>query len=156
MVASDPVDAVIAEPGRAAEVRQRIVSLPDWDVDRNDDDPVWIRPITKFPEITKVAEIDTACELTEELVTIGMSTPVYTAQNAVRLDAVLHYLDRRGELFDPEGWYGNDVPVVVRWIDGWLVVDGNHRAISDRLMHRSFTAIVAELSPHPVSSSHAE
>lgn len=53
-----------------------------------------------------------------------------TQGEGVRLDAIAHYLQSE-ELFDEDGWFGNDIPVVhLRRDKTYTVRDGNHRILA--------------------------
>ena len=67
------------------------------------------------------------------LVDISKITSTWQGEG-IRLDAVAWYLKNRTGLFDPEGWFGNDYPVLIARPDGTFTVrDGNHRVIADKL-----------------------
>lgn len=135
----------------ADELRTRVSGLPEWSAG-GDDDPNWIRPIPELGVVTPVPpaavpfwgciEVDPDDAAT---VTITPDTPIYSAQDSLRLDTLAYYLDNRDELWDPDSWYGTDLPVVTPWEDGYLVLDGNHRTHADRMMGRPTLACLATI-----------
>lgn len=144
-------------PASPEEVRDLVASLPTWSVDL-DDDPEWVRNTVDFgfakPMVDEEDErrmdslvkvlADLNCELNPKPVDMIDSAKIlYSSQPFVRLDALLHYM-QTSELFDPDGWYGNNHPVLAPWKDGYLVLDGTHRALAARLMGVPCPAIVLE------------
>lgn len=134
----------------ADTLRTRVTGLPEWQGDEKDED--WIIPLQEFEGL--IAYIDPyadtwnhwrSLEATETMVTITPDTPVYTGQDSLRLDTLVHYLDHRDELWDPDGWFGTDHPVVVPWENGYRVFDGNHRTTADRITGRPTLAYLAKI-----------
>lgn len=67
------------------------------------------------------------------LVAVEKITSTWQSEG-IRLDALAWYLEHRLELFDPEGWFDNDYPVLIARPDGTFTIrDGNHRIIADKL-----------------------
>lgn len=135
----------------ATELRTRVSGLPEWNPE-SDEDPNWIRPLSELGVVTPVPSADVPfwghIEVDPDdadTVTITPDTPLYSAQDALRLDTLAHYLDDRDNLWDPDGWYGTDHPVVTPWEDGYLVLDGNHRTHADRMMGRPTLAYLATI-----------
>lgn len=57
-----------------------------------------------------------------------------TQTNGVCLDIVGHYLRTPDDVFDPDGWFGNEIPVLIRRADGtYTIRDGNHRCLAAKL-----------------------
>lgn len=150
-----PAAAALLEPeaagpayGRDADaLRAHVAALPEWRPDL-DDDPAWVRPMGEFAVIDPLRHsplLAAEVTVTEESAVIDAGARIYTRQLFARLDAIAHYLDARDELFDPDGLYGTDHPVVLPWQDGYVALDGNHRLIADRLMGRPTRVIIAEL-----------
>lgn len=135
-------------PRTAAGLKTYSASLPTWDED-DDEDPNWIVPMYEFEGI--ITALDPWGEYaaddvwpTEATVIITPDTPIYSAQDSLRLDALVHYLDDRDTLFDRDAWFGTDHPVVLPYEDGYQVLDGNHRTTADRITGRSTLAYLAE------------
>lgn len=123
-----------------------VAGLPPWQSDL-DDDPLWVRPMAELgllrpAPLTRSAD---GLQITEEVVRVEPGTPLHSRQPLIRLDALLHYVQHPEVLFDPEGWLGTDLPVLLPGTGGFLVLDGNHRCAADRLCRRSTTALLARV-----------
>lgn len=72
-----------------------------------------------YPEFMPVRDVD-------------LSKVVSTTQDeGVCLNIVHWYLTSPEELYDKDGWFGNDIPVLIERPDGTFTVrDGNHRCIA--------------------------
>lgn len=79
-----------------------------------------------------------AVELDPRLIT-------YSSQRVLRSDVLSHYMSS-SDLFDPDGWYGTNHPVVVKWKGAYLVLDGNHRVLADRLCGRTSRVLLTSAS----------
>lgn len=121
------------------DLRAHVASLPTWDY-VDDEDPTWVRPVEEvagLPCLSPEEQADPALHALRAAATNGgrkvpvrdvaLADVVAFAQEHVRLDALTHYLDPAAPLFDPDGWYGNAVPMLGRWRGGLLVLDGTHR-----------------------------
>jgi hypothetical protein len=54
-----------------------------------------------------------------------------TQGEGVCINIVHWYITRPDELYDEDGWFGNDIPVLIERPDGTFTVrDGNHRTIA--------------------------
>lgn len=139
------------------EIQKLVTSLTGWSPDL-DDDPNWLRDPTDFGFLRPVATKEDSRALSELTIAaseldfenvvypteeIPPDAVLYSGQAYIRLDALWHYM-QTSELFDIDGWYGNDKPVVARWKDGYMVFDGNHRALAAKLMGRRCSVVVVQ------------
>lgn len=98
---------------------------------------VYVVPIAEFGfQLTRLDERISFPDYedgTHTPVLVPIEKIIYSTQfEGIRLDAVAWYL-KNTKLFDPEGWFGNDVPVLVRHGMHYIACDGNHRIIADLL-----------------------
>jgi hypothetical protein len=127
------------------DVLALVESLPAWQ-DGLDDDPVWLRPVEAVgltvdtePLTVSRASLASIAAGTWPARPVAVDLVTATGQARVRLDAVAHYLRRPGVLFDPDGWYGQHLPVLFQRPDGThRVLDGTHRVAAARIRHDSF------------------
>lgn len=117
-----------------------VAALPPWDPDL-DDDPAWVRPVSQLglkwsPAIPGLRVPEAGALPAPHLV--ETSSIRYCSQERVRLDALVHYLVADAPPFDPEGWFGNDHPLLVSIEDRSLrVLDGTHRIGAAIITRRS-------------------
>jgi hypothetical protein len=125
---------------------QHVESLPEWDP-MKDDDPNWVFPAKAFGwvnpmkigEATPYLEYCAGLDFTlDRVMEIDPNWVAYSGQQYIRLDAVYHYLTF-SDLFDQEGLFDNDLPVIAEWDDAYVVFDGNHRLTADKLLGRRST-----------------
>jgi hypothetical protein len=125
-------------------IREAVATLPVWDP-KIDEDPNWLYSITYYG-MEQLARGEIHKELVRRIgwglennqhhdVTLDPKQIKYVNQPHIRLDALKHYLDS-SELFDKDGWYGTEIPVVTHWKKGYAVFDGTHRVIANQLMGR--------------------
>lgn len=135
-----------------ADLAALVASLPPWNYDL-DDDPVWMRPVTDYG-FERIPEDRSAGLLGARRVAASMNYAVteaveidptlirYAGQPLINLWALNAYVANRATLVDPDGWFGNDHPVVTPFEDGYAVLDGTHRVAADRLAGRLTRAYV--------------
>ena len=123
----------------AASILALAASTPAFD-DPDQWAAAWVLPITEFGlSINTTASVTPTSEwnfTTAVAVWVPVAQVTSSAQpGGVRLDALAHYLSRpASELFDRDGWFGNDHPVLIARSDGtYTVRDGNHRVIAAML-----------------------
>lgn len=125
-----------------ADVLALVRALPDWSRDE-DDDPAWVWPVEAvglspkgedLPE-SVVHQVNTLDIEDDRPVEVSVADIRFTAQSSLRLDALAHYVTAgQFDLFDRDGWYGNDHPVLAAWPDGtYQVLDGCHRTGAAKL-----------------------
>ena len=112
----------------------------DWENETDDDFAErFVRPVSEFgmavrldepewpesqwyPELMPVREV--------ELSKITSSTQT----EGVVISIVHWYITHPGELYDKDGWFGNEIPVLIERPDGTFTMrDGNHRCIAAML-----------------------
>jgi hypothetical protein len=65
-----------------------------------------------------------------------------TQGEGVCINIVHWYITRPDELYDEDGWFGNDIPVLIERPDGTFTVrDGNHRTIAAMMRTSSTDAV---------------
>lgn len=130
-------------------LRAHVATLPPPDTARHYDQ-LWTRPTGEFPLLTPL-DADTIQSLPsdfdlvtgEESVSIAPSDVLYTKQKYIRLDALAHYLTGTAVAFDAYPWFPVDCPVVYSLLDGYVILDGNHRALAARMLGRPVRALIA-------------
>ena len=86
-------------------------------------------------------------DITSEMIAARMPRVIkpdailYSNQDSIRLDTLAHYL-KNSELFNKEPWFNTPYPVVVPWKQGYMVLDGTHRLLRDRLFDRESQVII--------------
>lgn len=108
--------ASIADAASDAIKQNREDSLPvsDFGLSIRLDD-VWWPADSWRPECMNVESVSVAL-ITSSTQTEGL------------LPVIVDWYIRNSELLDPDGWFGNDIPVVIRRADStYTVRDGNHR-----------------------------
>lgn len=117
----------------------------------HDDDlwrKIWTRPSIEFglridetPPVVPFEEWPDEWDPFAKMI-VPLNRITTTRQNeGVRLDTLAWYVnvDDPSELFDPEGWYNNDEPVLIQRRHGvYTVADGNHRVITAMLRKNTF------------------
>lgn len=149
--AADDAHADRVSPQDPDTLDAYVAVLPDWNLGL-DDDPVWMRPVTDYGferivgddiqaglDAARTADFDAATptELDPTLIR-------YSAQDLVNVAFVNAYIKDRATLVDPDAWYGQDCVVVTPHRDGYAVLDGTHRVVSDRLAGRATHAYVVD------------
>lgn len=109
-------------------------SLPAW-APHLDDDPDWVRPVgmvglqvDQSPVVPDRTAIDSLSSGGRPTVQVPVSTITTASQPHLRLDALAFYLRNHDALFDREGWFGQNLPVLVLRPDGThRILDGTNR-----------------------------
>jgi hypothetical protein len=134
--------------------------LPRWDPDL-DDDPRWLRPpsaVGLHPTPLTGHLVRARGLLSSGPVPPPSTVPVeailYSTQTWLRIDALAYYIVHPTRLFDPDGWFGTDLPVLSTLPDdapGYVILDGNNRIGAARLRgDLTLTAHVVDPGPSPV------
>jgi hypothetical protein len=93
----------------------------DWQNESDDDfQERFVRPVGQwYPEFMPVRDVEVA------------KIQSSTQGEGVCINIVHWYITRPDELYDEDGWFGNDIPVLIERPDGTFTVrDGNHRTIA--------------------------
>mgnify|MGYP001765174090 CR=1 FL=1 len=141
----------MTSPQGPAELAAYVKTLPVWN-DALDDDPVWMRPVTDYGWTRtigiglvlarRIASVTVFDE--DDLVDVDPNQVRYTVQGLVNLAYVNAYVQDRGTLVDPDGWFGQGHPVVTPHRDGYAALDGTHRVTADRLADRPCRVFVVD------------
>lgn len=141
------------------DVLSLVETLPPWQRDL-DDDPVWVRSVRSagFTEIdiatmteTERATLLEARTRASRALPSARSIPThaieYAAQPWLRLDALAYYIRQAraadapaySTLFDRDGWFGNQHPVLVHVRGAFCVLDGTHRCAASKVTRQPLT-----------------
>lgn len=133
-----PVTAPVAGLWIAQTVRDHVAATPNMNW-RTETDEVYreryVRDVTEFGWTLRFDPVNTPDDLWDvdhmpirdvDATLIGSSTQ----REGVCLDVIDHYLDGK-PVIDRDGWFGNEIPVLIARSDGtYTVRDGNHRCLA--------------------------
>lgn len=118
----------------------RTTAPADWDFESDDEVAArWVRPITDFGLYFRADPVEWQDHLWKPeympIETVDLSRVKSSTQHeGVLVDVIHHYLENPCELYDPDGWFDNKLPVFILRLDGtYTVRDGNHRTVAAKL-----------------------
>lgn len=144
---------------RILRIRTAQAELDPW-TPQNDDDVARYIPMTEFSDLVRPIkqqhrvgllydyQLDVVKHEIIEL-TPKRRRRVYTTQDVLKLDALFHYLDvgPNGTPFDDTPWMGDPLPVLYPYLNGWRVIDGNHRIVVAQLLEKTVYCAIAVAKP---------
>lgn len=148
---------------RIIRIRTAQVALEPW-TPQNDDDTKRYIPMAEFSDLVepipqkyrKNLLYDYQLEVVKNdlLETNPKRQPrLYTTQDQLKLDALAHYLDvgPNGRPFDDTPWMDDPLPVLYPYLNGWRVIDGNHRIVVAQLLKKTVYCARAVAKPDLVN-----
>lgn len=134
---------------RILRIRTAQAELDPW-TPKNDEDEVRYVPTSEFSDLVRPIKkqhrmgllYDYQLDVVKhEIIELNPKhrQRVYTTQDLLKLDALVHYLDvgPNGKLFDTEPWMDDPLPVLYPYLNGWRVIDGNHRVVVAHLLKKT-------------------